>query len=78
MTVVYVHYIIPHNTLRKMKPEEAFLEVNLEVGKFMIFGCPVQIHVLKEKRIKIGPSGRKGTFVGHNESSKEYRIYITS
>jgi hypothetical protein len=36
----------------------------------------VYIHVPKEKRIKLDPSRRKGTFVGYNESSKEYQIYI--
>jgi hypothetical protein len=39
-------------------------------------GCPIYIHVPKEKRIKLDTSGRNGTFVGYNESSKEYRIYI--
>jgi hypothetical protein len=39
-------------------------------------GCPIYIHVPKEKRIKLDPSGRKGTFMGYNESLKEYRIYI--
>ena len=30
----------------------------------------------KEKRTKLEPSGKKGTFVGYSESSKAYRIYI--
>jgi hypothetical protein len=59
-----------------MMPEEAFTEVNPEVRHFRIFECLVYIHVPKEKRIKLDPSGRKGTFVGYNESSKAYRIYI--
>jgi hypothetical protein len=50
--------------------------VKPEVGHFRIFGCPVYIHVPKEKRTKLDPSGRKGTFVGYNESLKAYRIYI--
>jgi hypothetical protein len=41
-----------------------------------IFGCPMYIHVPKEKRTKLDPSGNKGTFVGYNETSKAYRIYI--
>jgi hypothetical protein len=41
-----------------------------------IFGCPVYIHVPKEKRTKLEPSSRKGTFVGYSESLKAYRIYI--
>ena len=59
-----------------MIPEEAFTGFKLEVGHFRIFGCSVYIHVSKEKRTKLDPSGRKGTFVGYSESSKEYRIYI--
>jgi hypothetical protein len=58
--------------LRNMTPEEAFTGVKLEVGHFSIFGCPVYIHIPKEKRTKIEPSGRKGTFVGYSQSSKSY------
>ena len=42
-----------------------------EVNDLRIFGCPVYIHVPKEKR-----SGRKGIFIGYSESSKAYRVYI--
>ena len=34
------------------------------------------IHIPKEKRTKLDPSGRKGIFVGYSESSKAYRIYF--
>ena len=34
------------------------------------------IHVPKEKRSKMEPSGKKGIFVGYSETSKAYRIYI--
>ena len=30
----------------------------------------------KDKRTKLEPSGKKGTFVVYSESSKAYRIYI--
>jgi hypothetical protein len=53
-----------------MTPEEAFTGVNSDVGYFKIFGCLVCIHVPKGKRTKLDPSGRKGTFVGYNESLK--------
>jgi hypothetical protein len=46
------------------------------VGYLRIFGCPVYIHVPKEKRTKMVPSGKKGIFVGYSETSKAYRIYI--
>jgi hypothetical protein len=36
----------------------------------------VYIHVPKEKRTKMEPSGKKGVFVGYSENSKAYRIYV--
>jgi hypothetical protein len=76
MTEMYIQNKSPHNILKKMTPEEAFTEVKPEVGHFKIFGCPVYFQVPKEKRTKLDPPGRKGTFVGYNESLKAYRIYI--
>jgi hypothetical protein len=76
MTAVYVQNRSPHKTVRNMTPKEAFTRVKPEVGHFRIFGCPVYIHIPKEKRTKLDPLGRKGTFVGYNESSEAYQIYI--
>jgi hypothetical protein len=50
--------------------------VNLEIGYLRIFGCPIYIYVLVEKRMKMEPLGHKGIFVGYKESSKDYRIFI--
>jgi hypothetical protein len=36
----------------------------------------VFIHIPKEKRNKLDPSGKKGIFVGYCEVSKAFRIYI--
>jgi hypothetical protein len=66
----------PHNILKSMTPEEAFTGVKCEVGHFRIFGCPIYMHVPKEKRTKLYPSRRKSTFVGYGESLKEYQVYI--
>jgi hypothetical protein len=46
-----------------------------EVSHLKIFGCPVFIHIPKEKRSKMDPSGKK-IFVGYCEVSKALRIYI--
>ena len=46
------------------------------VGHLRIFGCPVYIHVPKEKRSKLEPSDKKGIFVGYSETSKTYQIYV--
>ena len=47
-----------------------------EVIHLKIFGCPVYVHILKEKRIKLDPSENKGIFVGYCEVSKAFKIYI--
>jgi hypothetical protein len=53
-----------------------FTGKKLEVSHLKIFGCPVFIHIPKEKRNKLEPSGKKGIFVGYFEVSKAFRIYI--
>jgi hypothetical protein len=47
-----------------------------EVSHLKIFGCPMFVHILKDKRNKLEPSGKKGIFVGYCEVSKAFRIYI--
>ena len=68
-TAVYVQNRCPHKIVKNMTLEEAFTRVKPEMGHLRIFGCPVYIHLPKEKRPKLEPSGKKGTFVGYNESS---------
>ena len=41
-----------------------------------IFGCPIYLHVLKEKRLKLDPLGKKGIFIGYSETSNAYKVYI--
>ena len=48
-----------------------------EVSHLKIFGCPVYVHILKEKRTKLDPSEKKGIFVGYYEVSKSFKLYIS-
>ena len=75
-TFVYMQNISPHRVLGNKTPEEMFLGEKPKVSHLRIFGCPVYIHVPKEKRSKLELSRRKGIFVGYSESSKAYRVYI--
>ena len=59
-----------------MAPEEAFTGEKPKIGHLRIFKCLVYIHVPRERRSKLDPSGRKGAFFGYSEYSKAYRIYI--
>ena len=62
--------------LRDKNLEEVFTKVKPNISHLRISGCPVYIHVPKEKRTKLEPSGRKGIFVEYSETSKAYRVYI--
>jgi hypothetical protein len=76
MAVVYVQNRLSHSALRFKTLEEMFTRKKPEVSHLKIFGCPVFIHIPKEKRNKLEPSGKKGIFVGYCEVSKAFRIYI--
>ena len=75
-TIVYVHNRTPHRLLDNKTSKEYLSREKLEVNHFRIFGYPMYIHIRKEKRTKLNPSGRKGIFIGYNDTSKVYRIYF--
>jgi hypothetical protein len=62
--------------LKEKTLEEVFSGIKPEVGNLRIFGCHVYIHVPKENRTNMEPSGKKGVFVGYSESSEAYMIYV--
>jgi hypothetical protein len=76
MTVVYVQNQLSHSVLGLKTLEEMFTGKKPKVRHLKIFGCPVFIHIPKEKRRKLDPSGKTGIFVGYCEVSKAFRIYI--
>jgi hypothetical protein len=75
-TTIYIQNKSLHWILEDKSPEEAFIGVNPKVNHMKIFGCPVNIHVPKEKRTKPEPSRKEGTIFGCSETSKSYIIYI--
>ncbi|XP_057826602.2 retrovirus-related Pol polyprotein from transposon TNT 1-94 isoform X1 [Cryptomeria japonica] len=76
-TTVYIQNRCPHRALKDVTPEEAFTGIKPDINHLRIFGSPMYVHVPKEKRTKLDPSGKKGILVGYNESSKAFRIYIS-
>ena len=69
-TSVYVQNRTPHKVIKNKTPEELFFDKKPEVNHLRIFGCQVYIHISKEKRTNLDPSGKKGIFVGYSERSK--------
>ena len=76
-TTVYVQNGLSHSALRFNTLEEMYTGKKPEVSHLKIFGYPVYVHILKEKRTKLDPSGKKGIFVGYCEVFKSFRIYIS-
>ena len=73
---MYVQNRTPHRVLENKTPEEVFSSKKPKVSLLRIFGCPVYVHIPKEKRTKLDPSGKKGIFVGYSKSLKAYIIYF--
>jgi hypothetical protein len=70
MKTIYVQKKSPHRILKDMTLEESFSGNKPNVENLRIFGCPFYSHIPKDKRNKIEPSGKKGIFIGYNDSSK--------
>ena len=75
-TAVYVRNHTPYRVLENKKPKEVFSSKKPKFNHIRIFGCPVYIHIQKEKRTNLYPSRKKGIFVGYSESSISYKIYL--
>lgn len=73
---MYIQNRCPHSILENITPEEAFTGNKPDLSHLRIFGYHMYIHVPKEKRTKLEPSGKKGIFVGYSETTKGYRVYI--
>jgi hypothetical protein len=72
MTVVYVQNRSLHRILKNMTPKEAFFEKKSSVEHLRIFGYPVYIHVPKDKRKKLEPSGKKDSYLTRLGFSNSY------
>jgi hypothetical protein len=73
---MYVQNKLSYSALGFKTPKEMFSKKKPEVSHLKIFGCPLFVHIPKERRTKLDPSGKKGLFVGYCEVSKAFRIYI--
>ena len=63
-TTVYVQNRTPHRVLENKTPKEVLSGKKPEVSHLKIFIYPLYIHIPKEKRTKLDPSGKKGYICG--------------
>ena len=59
-TTVYVQNRISHSSIGNKTPEEMFTGEKPKGSHQNIFGCPVYLHVPKQKRSKLDPSRKEG------------------
>jgi hypothetical protein len=76
ITPVYVQNRLSHSALGFKTLKEIFSGKKPKVIHLNIFGFPVFVHILKERRTKLDPPGKKGIFFGCCEVSKAFIIYI--
>ena len=57
-------------------PEESFTGKKPEVSHLHIFVYLTFSHVPFEKRTKLEPTAKRGIFVGYDETSNAFRIYL--
>jgi hypothetical protein len=75
-TIVYVQNRLSHSALGFKALEEIFSGKKQKLSHLKIFVCPMFVHIPKERRTKLDPSGNKGIFFGYCEVSKAFIIYI--
>ena len=75
-TFDFVQNRIFHRSLGFKTPKEMFMRKNPKIGHFRIFGCLTCSHVPSEKRTKLDTTGERGYFVGYDETSKDFHIYL--
>lgn len=75
-TSINIQNQCPQGILEYKTPKEAFTSVKSKANPFHIFGCPIYIHVLIEKRTKLEPFNKKGSSVGYHETWKAFKVYI--
>ena len=66
-TIVYIQNRFPHSILDNITPEQVFIGNKPYLSHLRIFGCPIYIHIPKEKRTKLEQSGKKDIFIGYRE-----------
>ena len=75
-TTVYLQKRSPHRAVGNKTHEESFTGKKPEVSHFRIFGYLTYSHVPSEKRTKFEPTAERGIFVGYDETSKAFHIYL--
>eukprot|EP00253_Pinus_taeda_P024252 PITA_24252 len=75
---VYILNRCPTKVVMNRVPEEAWSGRKQGVTHMRVFGCVAYAHIPNQLRRKLDSKGDKCIFIGYNEESKTYMLYIRS
>ncbi|KAG7640275.1 Zinc finger CCHC-type superfamily [Arabidopsis suecica] len=76
-TSTYLQNRLPSKSLEKgVTPMEIWSGKKPSVDHLKVFGCVCYIHIPDEKRRKLDTKAKQGIFVGYNNESKGYRVFL--
>jgi hypothetical protein len=61
-----------------MIPEERFSKIKSNLSAHRVFGCVAFVHLDKSQRDKLSSRSNLGIYLGLDDESKAYHIYIPS
>ena len=65
-TIVYIMNRTPIAIVHGVSLDEKFIERKLDLAHLKVFRCIAYVHILEEKRIKLGPKVKNCIFIGHS------------
>lgn len=77
-TAVYVINRTGKSSVNGKTPHWLWFNAEADIRQFQIFGSTAYVHVPKERRKKWDVKSLKGLFVGYQENSKAFRVYVPS
>lgn len=74
--VIYTLNRTGTSSKKEISPNELWLKRKAKLISLKIFGEEIYFHIPKNKRRKWDVKAEKGLFVGYNEKTKGYRIWL--
>lgn len=75
-TANHVKNRTPSKTLNGKTPYELWFDREPNVGYFKVFGCEAFVWNNSKTKTKFEPRALKGIFLGYDDQSKAYRVYL--
>jgi hypothetical protein len=75
-TAVYLLNRSPTKINEGRLPEDKFTRITPSLRHLRAFGCMAFVHIPERYRNKLESRSERGVFVGYDDSTKGYRVYL--